>query len=98
MVYKRYNNYTMNIFEYDEEKSNTNSKKHGIDFIEAQKLWEDPDLLEIPAGTQDEKRFLVIGKIEEKHWSGVTTYRNENIRIISVRRSREEEIELYESI
>jgi uncharacterized DUF497 family protein len=88
----------MNIFEYDEEKSNTNSKKHGIDFIEAQKLWADPDLLEIPARTHDEKRFLVIGKIEEKHWSGVITYRNTNTRIISVRRSREEEIELYESI
>ena len=88
----------MNGFEYDEEKSNTNSEKHGIDFIEAQKLWEDPGLLEIPARTQDEERFLVIGKIEEKHWSGVITYRNMNIRIISVRRSREEEIELYESI
>ena len=97
MVYKRYNNYIMNSFEYDEEKSNINSKKHGIDFIEAQKLWEDPDLLEIPAKTQDEVRFLVIGKIEEKHWSGIITYRNENIRIISVRRSRDEEIELYES-
>lgn len=88
----------MNGFEYDEEKSNTNSKKHGIDFIEAQKLWEDTDLLEIPAKTKDEKRFLVIGKIEDKHWSGVITYRNNNIRIISVRRSRQEEIELYESI
>ncbi len=87
----------MNSFEYDEEKSKTNSKKHGIDFIEAQKLWDDPELLEIPAKTQDEERFLVIGKIEEKYWSGVITYRSENIRIISVRRSREEEIELYES-
>ena len=98
MVYKRYNIHTMNGFEYDEEKSNTNSKKHGIDFIEAQKLWKNPDLLEIPAKTQDEERFLLIGKIEEKLWSGVITYRNKNIRIISVRRSREEEIELYESI
>ena len=60
-----------NGFEYDEKKGNTNSKKHGIDFIEAQKLWKNPDLLEIPAGTQDEERFLLIGKIEEKHWSGV---------------------------
>ena len=88
----------MHGFEYDEEKSTINSEKHGIDFVDAQKLWEDPDLLEIPARTQDEKRFLVIGKIEEKHWSGVITYRNKNIRIISVRRSREEEIDLYESI
>ncbi len=97
-VYKRYNNYTMIIFEFDEEKSKINSSKHGIDFIEAQKLWEDPELLEIPAKTHDEKRFIVIGKIKGKYWSGVITYREENIRIISVRRSRDEEIELYESI
>ena len=84
------------IFEFDPLKSKINKKKHGIDFIEAQALWEDPDLLEIPARTTDEHRFLVIGKIAEKHWSGVITYRDENIRIISVRRARDEEIEIYE--
>ena len=84
-------------FEFDPLKSKNNKKKHGIDFAEAQALWEDPDLLEIPARTADEQRFLVIGKIAEKHWSGVITYRSENIRIISVRRARDEEIEIYES-
>ena len=74
MVYNWYNIYIMTSFEYDEDKSAINSEKHGIDFVESQKLWEDPDLLEIPARTQDEERFLVIGKIEEKHWSGVITY------------------------
>lgn len=83
-------------FEFDPKKSTANNKKHGIDFIEAQALWDDPDLLEIPARTTDEQRFLVIGKIAGKHWSGVITYRNENIRIISVRRARSEEIEIYE--
>lgn len=87
----------MNSFEYDENKSQSNLKKHGIDFLEAQKLWNDPNLLEIPARTQDESRFLVIAKIDEKHWSGVITYREPNIRIISIRRSRTEEIALYES-
>lgn len=87
----------MNSFEYDENKSQSNLKKHGIDFLEAQKLWNDPNLLEIPARTQDESRFLVIAKIDEKHWSGVITYREPNIRIISIRRSRTEEINLYES-
>ena len=85
----------MNL-EFDPKKSTANSKKHGIDFIEAQALWDDPDLLEIPARTTDEQRFSVIGKIAGKHWSGVITYRNENIRIISVRRARSEEIEIYE--
>lgn len=87
----------MTVFEYDENKSQSNIAKHGIDFIEAQKLWNDPKLLEIPARTQDEPRFLVIAKINDKHWSGIITYRDQNIRIISVRRSRTEEIALYES-
>jgi uncharacterized protein len=83
-------------FEFDPEKSAANKLKHGIVFLEAQALWDDPDLLEIPARTEDEPRYLVIGLIEGKHWSGVVTYRSERIRIISVRRSRKEEIELYE--
>lgn len=85
------------IFEFDPEKSNTNKLKHGIDFIEAQELWYDIDVLEIPARTTDEPRFLIIGRIGKKHWAGIITYRNENIRIISVRRARDEEIDLYES-
>ncbi len=84
-------------FEYDPQKSTMNLAKHGIDFDMAQNLWCDPDLLEIPAKTVDEPRCLVIGKIEGKHWSAVITYREETIRLISVRRSRQEEIELYES-
>ena len=84
-------------FEFDPEKSAKNKKKHGIDFIEAQSLWDDPDLLEAPAKTEDEPRFLVIGRIGPKHWSAIVTYRNYNIRIISVRRSRTEEVNLYES-
>ena len=85
------------IFEFDPSKSKINKKKHGIDFIEAQILWEDPDLLEIPAKTTDEQRFLVIGRIAVRYWAGVITYRGKNIRIISVRRARDEEIEIYES-
>lgn len=84
-------------FEFDPDKSRKNKKKHGLDFLEAQVLWDDPDLLEIPARTKDEPRFLIIGKINKKYWSGIITYRDENIRIISVRRSRTEEVEVYES-
>jgi len=83
-------------FEYDEEKSQSNQGKHGIDFVQAQLLWLDPDLAEIPAITVDEPRYLVVGKIGTKHWSAVITYRDENIRLISVRRSRDEEVEIYE--
>ena len=86
----------MRNFEYDENKSQSNLVKHGMDFLEAQKLWDDPNLLEIPSRIQDELRFVVIGKINNKHWSGVITYRDQNIRIISVRRSRIQEVVLYE--
>ncbi len=84
-------------FEFDITKSTANKEKHGIDFIEAKRLWEDSDLIEIPAGTADEIRFLVIGRILDKHWSGIITYREEKIRIISIRRSRPEEVDIYES-
>ncbi len=83
-------------FEFDPTKSQANQRKHGIDFVEAQLLWLDSRLLEIPARTSDEPRYLIIGKISDKHWSGVVTYRDNRIRIISVRRSRKEEVEIYE--
>jgi len=84
-------------FEFDQNKSEVNRSKHGIDFVEAQALWNDPELIEIPAKTSDEPRFLVIGVIEQKIWSGIISYRDERIRIISVRRSRPEEVDIYES-
>ncbi|MGD9355995.1 MAG: BrnT family toxin [Chromatiales bacterium] len=87
----------MYAFEFNEQKSQSNLAKHGIDSFEAQAIWDDPYLVEIPARTTDEERFLVIGKIQGKHWSAVVTPRNGNIRIISVRRSRNEEVAIYES-
>jgi uncharacterized DUF497 family protein len=84
-------------FEFDLEKSTSNLKKHGIDFVGAQRLWEDPDLLEIPAKTIDEPRYLVIGRIGSEYWSAVITYRSDKVRIISVRRSRNSEVAIYES-
>ena len=84
-------------FEYDERKIRSNKLKHGIDFVEAQALWNDPDRVEIPARTVDEARFLIIGQINGKHWSAVMTPRSGYIRIISVRRSRIEEVAIYES-
>lgn len=87
----------MYIFEFDESKSEANLAKHRINFIDAQLLWSDPRLLEIPAKTEDEPRCLVIGLIKGKHWSAVITHRGANIRLISVRRSRTEEVALYES-
>jgi uncharacterized DUF497 family protein len=83
-------------FGFDPNKSESNKVKHGIDFAEARELWNDPHLLEIEARSTDEPRFLLIGTIEGKDWSAVITYRDDKVRIISVRRSRKEEVELYE--
>ncbi|MDD2519870.1 MAG: BrnT family toxin [Kiritimatiellae bacterium] len=84
-------------FEFDPRKSAANRVKHGIDFVQAQPLWDDSDRLEVPARTSDEPRVLVIGRIEGRHWAAVITYRQDKVRIISVRRARKEEVELYES-
>lgn len=86
----------MEEFEFDDNKSRANLAKHGIDFEAAQELWQDPDLLEIQAKTEGESRFLIVGRIGAKHWSAVVTYREERIRLISVRRARKREVELYE--
>ena len=84
-------------FEYNNNKSSANKAKHGIDFVKAQAIWDDESRVEIPAKVVGESRYLVIGLIDEKHWSAIVTYRDDNIRIISVRLSRIEEIEIYEN-
>jgi uncharacterized DUF497 family protein len=83
-------------FEFDEAKSDANKAKHGVDFVEAQALWLDEDLMRIGARTGSEQRFVVIGRIDGKHWSAVITYRGDTIRLISVRRSRPMEVQAYE--
>ncbi|MBR7888777.1 BrnT family toxin [Marinomonas sp. A79] len=84
-------------FEFDTNKSSTNLNKHGINFIDAQELWSDPDLLQVKAKSEGEQRYLIIGTIADKFWSAVITYREDTIRIISVRRSRKAEVSIYES-
>jgi uncharacterized protein len=84
-------------FQYDSRKSSSNRRKHGIDFAQAQLLWEDPGLVIVSARSDDEPRSLVVGKINDQHRSAIVTDRDGEIRIISVRRSRLSEIELYES-
>lgn len=83
-------------FEFDPGKSEANKQKHGIDFLDAQALWLDDARIEIPARTVDEPRMLVIGRIRGQVWSAVVTNRADRIRIISVRPSRREEVEIYE--
>jgi len=84
-------------FEYDPNKSAANFRKHGIDFEDAQTLWRDIHLAETSSKDLNEPRYLHIGKIENEYWTAVTTLRSSKLRLISVRRSRKNEIELYES-
>lgn len=81
-------------FEFDQEKSEANRAKHGIDFVEAQALW-DGEVLELQVRIEPEPRFIVIGLMGGKHWTAIVTYRNDVARIISVRRSRKEEVQSY---
>jgi hypothetical protein len=83
-------------FEYDPAKSAANAAKHGINFEDAQALWRDPRLLEAPARTDDEPRFIVIGRIGSRVWAAICVRRGDVVRIISVRRARKEEVEHYE--
>lgn len=83
-------------FEFDEAKNGANKAKHGIDFVEAQALWLDGNLLRVAAQAGEEPRFVFIGLIGDKHWSAIITYRGEVVRIISVRRARPVEVQAYE--
>lgn len=83
-------------FEFDESKSDANKQKHGLDFYEARKLWLDPDAVELRARSEEEERKMLIARLKGKVWSAIFTERGERIRIISVRRARENEIAIYE--
>lgn len=101
MVYFSYHNdaesFDLPDFEFDEAKSRMNAEKHGIDFEQAQALWLDSRRSETPARNEDEDRWLVVGTIDGQFWTAVVTYRDEAVRIISVRRSCPREIAIYES-
>ena len=85
------------MFEFDPIKSATNKIKHGIDFEESIKLWNDPNRIVIEARTVDEKRFMMIAELNGTIYSAIYTHRSDSKRIISVRRSRENEKEIYYS-
>lgn len=83
-------------FQYDPAKSHANKDKYGVDFEEAQAIWRDDNRLEVIARVVGEPRFLMIGRIGEKLWTAVYTLRGLNVRLISVRRARDQESEGYD--
>jgi len=83
-------------FEYDENKSKINKEKHGIDFVEAQKLWQNENALIVPANiVDDEVRYALISILRDKCYVAIFTFRGEIYRIISVRRCRKNEEKSY---
>lgn len=83
-------------FEWDEEKSKSNKRKHGIDFQTAKSLWLDDHRVQIHAPYPLEDRHIIVAEHENKLWTAIYTMRGEAIRMISVRRAREKEVALYE--
>ncbi len=83
-------------FEFDPAKNQINKVKHGIDFEKAKELWNDPNAIEIASDYPGEERIARIGKIGEKFWTAIFTYRSSVIRIISVRRAHGNEQKRYE--
>jgi hypothetical protein len=84
-------------FEFDQVKSLSNKEKHGIDFHEAQHLWLDPERVVIPARTLNEMRYLMVARFNGAFWSTIFTIRGDLIRIISARKARQNEKEIYHS-
>ncbi len=85
-------------FEYDAQKSKANKNKHGLDFEQAKALWDDYFAIELQSKQiQGEDRFLLLGKIKHEHYTAIITYRDSNIRIISIRSSRKNEVVFYEN-
>ena len=82
--------------EFGPSKSARNRHKHGIDFATARWIFQDPDLLVVPARTVDEERWIGIGSLGGHVWTAVFTLRAESIRVISVGRARASEVQLYE--
>jgi len=83
-------------FEYDPWKSLVNADKHGIDFAQAQALWDDQKLFILTGRSDREPRLIATGRIRDMHWTAVYTVRGSVTRLISVRRARREEVERYE--
>lgn len=82
-------------FEFDPQKSAVNAKKHGIDFRFAQLLWVDPNRVEFIARFKAEERHGLVASYNRRIWCAIFTLRGEKIRIISMRRARTYEENLY---
>ena len=82
-------------FEFDPVKSETNLRKHRIDFSEAQHLWKDEYAAEVEARSDSEPRKALIACHRSKIWIAFFTERSSKVHLISVRRARRQEEQIY---
>lgn len=83
--------------EWDEHKRLANFEKHGLDFLDASKIFETTHVA-VPSNHSSEQRFLAIGLLQGRFVTVVYTMRGAAIRIISFRRSRHEERQKYHKL
>lgn len=75
------------LFDFDPHKNWKNLERHGIDFEEAQKLWEGTHIIIPTKYVGGEDRYAILGKIRGKVYMGICTERNDVTRIISCHRA-----------
>jgi uncharacterized DUF497 family protein len=85
------------VFEWDEEKNVANIENHGIDFLDAALIFENPMLESIDdRDDYGELRCIAIGVSREMVLRVVYTWRDEKvIRIISAWRANKHDTEKY---
>ena len=84
------------LFEWDDSKSLSNLKKHGLDFDEATKVWNDPMCVQAHLRSDSEKRWAVTGEVSKDVWlTVIITYRGKHVRIISARKASKKEVDVY---
>ena len=78
------------ILDWDPAKNASNEAKHGISLDSASAIFVGPVVI-LPSTHPGEPRYLAIGLIEGRHWTVVYASRGDRLRLISARRSREDE-------
>jgi uncharacterized DUF497 family protein len=85
-------------FEWDPAKNGINESKHGISFLDALAIFDDPHHVveSVTRLEHGEFRFKAVGMLDDRYYTVIFTDRIEIRRIISVRRARTNERRKYD--
>ena len=83
---------------WDDAKRKSNLEKHGLDFKDAQLVYDNPDKCTYDTSRQGEQRWmdLAVAVIQGRLLTLIYTERGDNVRVISFRPASREEREQYE--